>query len=68
MTKSSGSKMYSHSNIWLNVPWPFPPQSGAFDGHPQASGRPLAGILTTPLDSIGEDQLNLLASFLLHRV
>ena len=35
---------YSNSNIWLNVPWLFLLQLGAFDRHPAASGSPLAGF------------------------
>lgn len=34
-----------------------------FDIHPQPSGRPLADILTTPLDRIGQVQLNLERQF-----
>ena len=43
---------YSYSNIWLNVCWSFSPQLAAFDSHPQASGSPLAELLTTPLDRL----------------
>ena len=47
----------SNSSFWLNVSWPFSPQSGAFNSHPQASGRPLAEVLTTPLDRVSEGYL-----------
>lgn len=33
-----------NSNIWLNVPWAFLLQLGAFDDHPPAPGSPLAGF------------------------
>ena len=51
-----------HTVILIFVSWPFSPQLGAFDGHPQASGCPLAEFLATPLDRISEVQLHLLAS------
>ena len=51
------------SNIWLKDSQPFSYQSAAFDFHPQVSGHPLGECLTTPLDRIGEVQLNELASW-----